>query len=126
MPQADPVRDDAATSSLGLHMTRWTMVLAGYISPSVMAQEQPPPVTLSPVVVIGTNDWGPLSSAHWHSSITIVSGERLEAAGMTSLPELRRAVPNLAQSHGGRRSFGDNYVIRGLANTPFLSDPTVA
>jgi len=55
-----------------------------------------------------------------------LSGERLEAGGITSLPELRRAVPNLAQSNGGLRSYGDNYVIRGLGNTAFLSDPAVA
>src|SRR5688572_11827724 len=103
-------------------MTHWTMVLAGCFSASVAQEQQGPPLKrLSDVVVVGTNDWGFWSSQRSVSAMTTLSGERLEAAGITSFPELRRAVPNLAQSHAGRRSFGDNYVIRGLGNTPFLS-----
>jgi hypothetical protein len=49
----------------------------------------------------------------------------VELAGLSSIIDLRRAVPNLSQNHAGLRSFSDNYVMRGLGNTEFLRDAAV-
>lgn len=127
MTPTAPKRDELSPRVIGSHTTHWMMVLAaGCFCASVVAQEAQRPIEkLSVVVITGTNDWEFWGAQRSPSAITVLSGERLEAGGINSVPELRRAVPNLAQSHGGPRSFGDNYVIRGLGNTLFLSAPAV-
>src|SRR5262249_60968379 len=56
---------------------------------------------------------------------TTMTGKSLDQRGILSAIDLRYAVPNLAQNNAGLRSFSDNYAIRGIANTEFLSDPAV-
>src|SRR6266567_595641 len=80
--------------------------------------------TLPPTYVVGTNSF---SEALQNTPITATefAGAQLAEAQIDSLLKLPQAVPNFSQSHTGLRSFADNYVIRGLGNTDFLSDPAV-
>src|SRR6266851_298628 len=113
MTPAAPIRDELSPVAIGFHTMHWMIVLAAgcFCASSVAQEEQRPIEKLGPVVITGTNDWEFGGAQRSPSAITVLSGERLEAGGINSLPELRRAVPNLAQSHGGLRSYGDNYVI---------------
>jgi len=74
--------------------------------------------------VVGTNSF---SETLQNTPITATefAGAQLAEAQIDSLLKLPQGVPNFSQSHTGLRSFADNYVIRGLGNTDFLSDPAV-
>jgi len=77
------------------------------------------------ITVIGTNDWA-AAAQQVPQSLTAVTGPSLDRAGITSVPDLQRIVPNLSLAQAGLRSYSDNYTMRGLGNTEFLSSPAVA
>ena len=78
-----------------------------------------PKVELPPLVVTATTLQ---RSPH---AATTLTGRSLAGSGLLSTIDLRRAVPNLSRNDAGLRSFSDNYAIRGIGNTEFLSDPAV-
>ena len=78
-----------------------------------------PKVQFPPLVVTGN------SLRRSPLAVTTVTGKSLVDRGIVSATELRYAVPNLSQNNAGLRSFSDNYAIRGIGNTEFLSDPAV-
>src|SRR5262245_40470572 len=87
---------------------------------SVAAQStEEPKVELPPVVVVGT------SLQRTPVTATTVSSKLLSERGIESALQLWYVVPNLSQINAGLRSFSDNYSIRGVGNTEFLSDPAV-
>jgi iron complex outermembrane receptor protein len=95
-------------------------ILAGAGWGSAFAQPaEEPKVKLPPVEVVGTHLQRSPQTA------TTITGARLIEAGILSTIDLRRAVPNLSQGNAGLRSLSDNYAIRGIGNTEFLSDPAV-
>jgi iron complex outermembrane recepter protein len=97
--------------------------LVPFLNPSpALAAEQSDTtrvVPLPPVIVTGTVQRVPQAISVW-------SGDGLARTGVTSALDLQRSVPNLSQHHAGLRSFSDNYVVRGIGNTEFFSDPAVA
>jgi len=96
-----------------------------FCGPVAAQQTEPLSIRLPPVVVIGTNDWEQPAIQRLPLAVTAWSGEQLELAGISSTLDLRGAIPNFSQSYTGLRSYADNYVVRGLGNTQFLSDPAV-
>src|SRR4051794_15802345 len=84
-----------------------------------------PPATLPQVVVTATNYSRQEFLQETPASVSTLSRAHLENGARFSILDLPRTVPNFAQSHAGLRSFSDNYVVRGLGNTEFLSDPAV-
>jgi iron complex outermembrane receptor protein len=81
--------------------------------------------TLPPTIVTGTNSSAQTLLQSAPESITSLSRENLERAGINSTIHLQQVIPNFSQSHAGMRSLGDVYSLRGLGNTEFFSDPAV-
>src|SRR5690349_3085388 len=114
-----------ATQRLSFGLAGWLGLTCMLHAESANSSLDQPGHTLPPVVIIGTNtfeDWPVQRSS---ATETVLSAAQLERAGILSTIELPRAVPNLSQSHGGLRSCSDTYVVRGLGNTEFISDPGV-
>lgn len=59
-------------------------------------------------------------------SVTALDGNAAEERDLRALRDLPSQTPNLYISDNSLRSFGDTYGVRGLVNTPFFSDPSLA
>ena len=95
--------------------------LLGLVStplPGAAQESDEPKVTLPPFTVYGDLQRDPTAA-------TTVPEKLLERRVIHSVVDLWRAVPNLTQAHAGLRSLSDNYSIRGIGNTEFLSAPAV-
>jgi len=85
---------------------RSVVLAAGWLCVSVAAQqEEHAPKELPRVMITGTNYWEYQRSPSVNSTL---SADQLELAAIYSTLDLRRAIPNLSQSHAGHRSFSDN------------------
>ena len=88
--------------------------------------------TLEEIVVTATRR--EMNASDVPFNISAISGEEIEAANITDVQELMRAMPGISVSDGGGRFAENNNVItiRGLNVDPaatdrrFLSDPTVS
>jgi iron complex outermembrane receptor protein len=80
---------------------------------------------LDTVVVSATNATPQAAAQSLPLAETLITGRQLELAGVASVIELSRTVPNFSQDHAGARSYADTYALRGIANTDFFSDPAV-
>ncbi len=92
---------------------------------TALAQSLGDATKLSPVVVLATNAPTQFVTPFSQQSVTILSAENLRLSGISSATKLNRTVPNLSQSDSGLRSYSDNYFIRGIGNTEYLSAPAV-
>ncbi len=91
-------------------------LLAGTLP--AMAQTPPePPLQMQPVVTVG----GSLAPA----GTTRVELDGTMPASLPSLDDLAARVAGFHVNAGGAGAFGDVFTLRGLANTPFFSDPSV-
>jgi iron complex outermembrane receptor protein len=81
---------------------------------------------LPPITVSGTNSPEVTADQRLPDAVTTVVPGWLQQSATSSLLELPRTVPNFSVSEGQLRSFSDNYVVRGIGNTEFVSDPAVA
>jgi iron complex outermembrane receptor protein len=91
------------------------------------AQTNPSPaVVLAEIVVTATNPAPVTAAVQLPAPVTPLRGADLERAGVSSALELPAVVPNFTAPQAGLRSYSDNYVMRGLGNTEFLSDAAVA
>lgn len=91
----------------------------------VLSEDAVPPTRLPVVEVWGTNSPPENLVQSAPQAISSLSGMTLEQSGRVSLLDLSRVVPGFSQNHAGLRSFSDNYVLRGIGNTEFISDPAV-
>ena len=108
---------------LALLSRLWVLFTASFIS---LAPAQPDGARrLETVVVSATNTTPQIVAESLPLAETVITGRELDLAGIASVVELPKTVPNFSQSQTGARSYANTYAIRGLANTDFLSDPTV-
>lgn len=98
-------------------------VLPGFMLLAAAAVAQVPPapvVNIAPVVV----EEEPLTASA--SGLTQVRLDATAPTATRSLSALATRVANLHLNAGGAGSYGDVLTLRGLPNTPFFSDPSVA
>lgn len=91
----------------------------------ILAQSPPETFRLPVVEVLATSVQSETAVQDQARSISLLTGQELESAGITALEALPRLVPGYSQSHAGLRSFSDNHFIRGIGNADFLGDPGV-
>ena len=60
------------------------------------------------------------------ASTSRIGGREVEFWNIPAPSEFSERIPNLHVTTNSLRSFGDIFAIRGIANTPFFSPPTVA
>ncbi len=102
-------------------------LLAGLLTCSAPAEE--PPVsdrrsTVLPEITVSTSSisTGPILPG----SSTELTGSQLKAIHSTTLHELAGRVPSISINDAGSRSFNNILGIRGLTNTQYFSDSSVA
>lgn len=104
-------------------MSRLTCLLGCLLVPALAAAQIPPesePVTRGePLVVTET----PLTADA--AGTTHVQLDNTAPPAAQSLANLSGRVANFQVDSGGAGSYGDLLVVRGLANTPYFSDPAV-
>ena len=108
------------------------VALASSILPYTNQASADESATLEEIVVTATRR--EMNASDIHFNISAITGDEIEAANITDVQELMRAMPGITVADGGGRFAENNNVItiRGLNVDPsatdrrFLSDPTVS
>jgi iron complex outermembrane receptor protein len=122
-PKEAPARAINIAVALLLAATSAAATGAEQASPGPSESPGPPVAELPQVLVTATNSLA--ESQALPAAVTTLSARELDQAGVYSLLDLPQEVPNLSLSHIGARGYAYVYSVRGLENTPFLSDPAV-